>query len=212
VVTYNGSLLQVFTGVEGGPLGGALLRVGIDIPSVVGQDQAFVGFTASTVAAVLGLGGLALSRRRRVRFARSAQIEFFRNIKQRPFRQTSPAETVVADSYWYAHDLFEANGTLTPGNIGNATVTRPDGLTNTLVANDFGVFVTCFGPTFASEAELDAALPSGEHGFAIDGGALGFQSGTRTQVGFNPWNAIPSVAIGRAWVRPCCRARPGRRR
>jgi len=87
VVTYNGSLLQVFAAVEGDPLGGPLLSLGIDIPSVVGQDEAFVGFTAGTAAAfadhdllsfsydstiptpgsaaVLGLGAFALSRRRR---------------------------------------------------------------------------------------------------------------------------------------------------
>ncbi len=122
-----------------------------------------------------------------------AQVEFFRNIKQRTYSQTSAAAPVGPDSYSYVHDLFDIDGTLTPANIGTATVTRPDGVTNTLAANDFGVFVTFFGPTFATEAELDASLPSGDYEFAIDGGAFGTQSGTLTQADFNAWNAVPYV-------------------
>jgi len=122
-----------------------------------------------------------------------AQVEFFRNIKQRTYTQTSAAAPVAPDLYSYAHDLFDIDGTLTPANIGTATVTRPDSVTNTLVANDAGVFVTFLSPAFATEAELDAALPSGDYGFQINGGDFGFQSGTLTQVGFNPWNAVPVV-------------------
>lgn len=121
------------------------------------------------------------------------QVEAFRNTKQRTYTQTSAAAPLAPDSYSYSHDLFDIDGTLTPANIGTATVTRPDGVTSTLVANDVGVFVFFFGPTFATEAELDAALPSGDYGFQIDGGDFGFQSGTLTQAGFNPWNAVSVV-------------------
>lgn len=120
-----------------------------------------------------------------------AQVETFRTIKARNYTQTDNTQPVSADFYGYVHDLFSLNATLTPENVGVVTVTRPDGVVNDLIANPAGNFVTFFGPTFATEAELDAAVPAGDYVFDIDGGNFGPQTGTISQVGFNPWNAVP---------------------
>ncbi|MEM0983889.1 MAG: hypothetical protein AAGI17_08060 [Planctomycetota bacterium] len=86
-VDYNGQLLTVSVSETNVRPAAPLLSLAIDIPATIGQGSAFVGFTAGTASAwgnhdllsfsydstipapagavVLGLGGLAASRRRR---------------------------------------------------------------------------------------------------------------------------------------------------
>jgi len=50
-VVYDGVNLSVFAAPMGTSFGDSLLTFAIDIPSIIGGQEAFVGFTAGTAAA-----------------------------------------------------------------------------------------------------------------------------------------------------------------
>jgi hypothetical protein len=125
----------------------------------------------------------------------SAQLfDHYAIVKDRVFFQTTSAPPAMASEHYVKYELASGMATLTPENVGAASVQRPDGSLQSI--NEFiaaGVFVTAFSGLLPSEAAQEATAPGGTYTFNISGGAFGSQAGTLVHPSVSPWPAAPHV-------------------
>ena len=121
----------------------------------------------------------------------SAQVIEYAIFKSRFYTQSSAAGPIGPESFSAVQRLFGTS--LTPSAVGNAQVTYPS--LSTFPLTDFAAdqFVARFAGLFATEAELDEAVPPGIYQFQIDSGELGFGTADLDQPADNRWSSPPTI-------------------
>lgn len=121
----------------------------------------------------------------------SANVTFYDMFKTGGYTQTSDAQPVNADGYFYAARII----TDTPGDATSGTLTLPNNSTQTLSPVSPTV-VQFASNTYATLADLDADFPTGAYGYSIDSGTLAGQTASLSEPANDFADAVPYLTNG----------------